>query len=146
MEQVRRVWWLSVWTAVAVLILGVAAFAQMPAECVVTGPGNVVNPTRVCFEVSPDHDALDRYDLDLIDPAGGIVNTINMGVPVPVETEDGSRWVNWPNLNVMPTMFGVGYHAVLRAVANLASSPDSDDSNLWDRAPGRPGGALRVVE
>ena len=130
------------------IVLAVAspAWAQAPPECALPAPGagNAVNPTRVCFEVSPDHDLLDHYDFDIIDPSGSIVNTLNMGLPAPVLTGDGTRWISWPNLNVQPTSFGVGYTAVVRAVAALAMSPNSDVSNPWDRVAGRPGGP-RVV-
>ena len=133
-------------TTLAIWGFAAAALAQPPPECVLPAPGagNVVNPTRVCFQVSPDHDVLDRYDLDLIDPGGFVVNTINMGLPSPVLTGDGTRWVSWDDLNVQPTSFGVGYTAVARAVGADAASPNSDVSNAWDRVPGRPGGP-RVV-
>lgn len=130
-----------------VFLAGVTpARAQAPPECALPAPGagNVVNPTRVCFEVSADHDSLDSYAFDIIDPGGTVIQTIDMGLPTPVLTGEGTRWISWPNLNVMPTTFGVGYTSVVRAVAASAVSPDSDVSNLWDRTPGRPGGP-RVV-
>ncbi len=129
-----------------ITVTATTAAAQAPPECDLPAPGagNVVNPTRVCFAVSPDHDLLDRYDFDIVDPSGTTVNTINMGLPAPVLTADGTRWISWPNLNVMPTTFGVGYTSVVRAVAASAVSPDSDVSNPWNRTPGRPGGP-RVV-
>lgn len=144
LDRARGACWMTLSVLSLTLALAAVSFGQMPAECVGDG-SRVVNPTRVCFEASPDHDAIDRYDLDLIDPLGVVVNTINIGVPPAPVTPDGTRWVSWPGLNVQPTAFGVGYHGVLRAVAAMANSPDSNDSNLWDRAPGRPGGSPRFA-
>lgn len=125
--------------------LPVSAQAPSPdCDLPAPGAGNVTNPTRVCFQVLAEHDMLDRYDLDIINPQGNLDQTINMGLPPAPTTADGTRWVNWANLNVMPRAFGVGYTSVVRAVAGTASSVDSIVSNNWDRSPGRPGGP-RIV-
>ncbi len=136
------------WIITALFLLVAApALAQAPSpDCDLPAPGagNAVNPTRVCFQVNDEHDMLDRYDLDIINPSGTLDQTINMGLPPAPTTADGTRWVNWNNLNVMPRAFGVGYTSVVRAVAGTAESADSIVSNNWDRAPGRPGGP-RIV-
>ena len=134
---------------VAILILGsvLVAYAQPPAECALPAAGepNVTNPTRVCFEVSPDHDTIDGYALDLVRDDGSIAQTIDMAKPTPVLTGDGTRWVSWPNLNVMPRAFGE-YTSYVRAYGGGVSGPDSTVSNTWDRSPGPPSSAPRIVE
>lgn len=147
MNPFQRTILLLVLTTVCIWGFAASALAQAPPECALPAPGagNVQNPTRVCFEVSPDHDMLDSYALDLIDPLGTTQQTIDMGLPTPVLTGDGTRWVSWPNLNVMPRSFGAGWKSVVRSIAMGAIGPDSLDSNFWDRVPGPPGGRPRVV-
>lgn len=128
-----------------VLLLATSAAAQAPPECQLPASGNVANPSRVCFEASPDHDSIDSYALDLYSADGTLVNTLDMGKPGATTTADGSRWVVWNNLNVMPTTFGNGYFARARSIANGATGPDSEDSNAWDRVPGPPSGNPRLV-
>ena len=119
---------------VVVSVAGVAS-AQAPPECV--GGGVPSNPTRVCFIASEDHDDVDSYALDLYAAGGALVQTIDMGLPLPVTTANGERWVSWGDLNVMPVVFGQ-YFARARAIAAGVSGESSEDSNLFDRVPGRP--------
>lgn len=130
----------------AFLLVAVPAFAQAPSpECDLPAPGagNVTNPTGVCFIASFDHMDIDHYELDLVSSSGAIMQTINMGKPVPQNTPNGEQWVVWQNLNVMPVQFGT-YTSVARSVGDGVTGPASDPSNFWDREPGRPGGP-RVV-
>lgn len=128
---------------------GISAFAQPPSpDCDIPAPGagNVVNPTGVCFQASPDHNDIDSYALDLVDSSGVVVQTIDMGKPLPVNTPNGEQWVVWlGNLNVMPVSFGT-YTSIARSIGNGVTGPPSVPSNFWDREPGRPGGPRVVAE
>jgi hypothetical protein len=132
--------------ALVIVLFAIPALAQPPSpECDLPPAGTVVqNPTRVCMEVSPDHDAIDGYAADLVDDAGAVIQTIDMGLPAPTTTGDGSRWIIWSNLNVMPHAFG-SYTTVVRAYAGGVSGPNSEVSNTWDRTPGPPSRPPRVV-
>ena len=124
---------------VALLLLPASVAAQAPPECAVPAE-NPVNPTRVCFIASSDHPIIDAYALDIFDMGGGLINTIDLGLPTP----DANNWISWDMLNVMPVGFGL-YFCEVRALGGGVSSSPSDPSNNWDRAPGRPGGPVSVV-
>lgn len=137
-------------TAVVALLLvnTLPVFAQAPSpDCDLPPAGvTVMNPTRACFEVSPDHATIDGYAIDLVRESDDTVaQTIDMGKPASQATPDGTEWVIWNGLNVMPRSFGT-YYSNIRAYAGGVSGPDSVSSNDWDRAPGRPGGPPRVVK
>ena len=121
---------------IALLLINTVPASAQPVECQ-TPPADheVSNPTGVCFQVPADHPNIDNYVLDIIDDQGGLVNTIDLGKPAP----DGNGWVYYNQLNVMPQSFG-SYTSFVRSVAGGVSSVNSNESSIWDRIPGPPGG------
>lgn len=93
----------------------------------------VKNPSRVLFVVSLDHDQVTSYEMDIKRVSDNVViQVINLGKPVP--DAQGNVSVN---INVQPVTFGT-YYVTLRALAGEISSDDSEKSNDWERAPGKP--------
>ena len=95
----------------------------------------VINPTGVEFTASLDHSAISSYEIGWflgaeIDP----VSMLDIGKPAP----DASNLCKVA-INVMPPPFNQ-YTAKIRAKAGAVYGEWSDPSNLFFRAPGKPGG------
>jgi len=92
---------------------------------------NVKNPTLITF-TSSDWDRVDRHELDIIRTSDNtIVQTLTDNGPY--TSQDISV-----SINVQPVAFGE-YTFVARACApTVGCSINSEQSNLWDRAPGKP--------
>jgi hypothetical protein len=120
----------SVVALIAFVIVPVTANAQTP---------NVKNPSAVEFIASPDHTALQSYEMDILRPDGTVLQTISLGKPVPAATTN----LITASLNVQPIAFGVGYSVRVRAVAAGPSVSEWTNSlNKFDRAPGPPSNAV----
>lgn len=92
----------------------------------------IKNPSGVSF-TSPDHDMVDNYEIDIVRVSDGVViQTIQGGHPA----ADASGTVT-VTFNIQPIAFGE-YRVVVRAVAGTQKSDNSDPSEVWSRAPGRP--------
>jgi len=113
------------WLIVVALLLcsGVAA-AQTP---------DVNNPSAVTFTPSTDHATVDSYELDILRPDATVLQTLNLGKPVP----DGTNTCTAP-VNVQPIAFGAGYSMRLRAKAGTAVSDYTVSLNKFNRVPGPP--------
>jgi hypothetical protein len=94
---------------------------------------DVQNPRSVEFTASPDHALIDSYELDILRPDGTVLQTLNIGKPVP----DSTNVCNAP-VNVQPVAFATGYSMRLRARAGTAVSTDTVSVNKFDRVPGPP--------
>ena len=92
----------------------------------------VKNPSGVTF-VSPDHDTITNYEVDIvIASTGSVLTTIVAG-----KGTLSNGVVTLP-LNVQPIVFGT-YTLRVRAVASpTLKSDDSDASDPWERVPGAP--------
>jgi hypothetical protein len=110
-------------STIVALLVSTSAMAQ-------TAP--VKNPTLVVFRCSSDHDLHTGHEMDIVATNGQVIQTLSLGTATP----DAAGDVRLP-INVQPIAFGV-YTARVRAVAGAAKSFDSDPSNVWERAPGRP--------
>ncbi len=115
------------------VLLPITAIAQAPPECALPFT-NPVNPTTVCFIAPADHDSLTGYMLDIIDPLGNMLQSIDMGKPA----IDVNGWVMWEELNIMPKVYGRNYTSIVRAVVGAISSTPSLPSNAWDSLPLEP--------
>jgi hypothetical protein len=96
-------------------------------------PVPVVNPTFVTVPSCPDHDQDTGHDIDILDTAGVVTQTIAGGDPG--AAANGS--VTFA-INVQPVKFGA-FTFVVRATAAGIKSPNSPASDPWHRAPGAPG-------
>lgn len=108
--------------ALGLLSIGVIIYAQTTAD--------VDNPTGVTFVASTDHAVIDGYDIDIVNPQGTVIQTINAGKPTP----NASNIVTVP-LNVQPIAFGDGYTVVVRARAGSVSSTGTVSVNKFNRKP-----------
>lgn len=95
----------------------------------------VTNPTHVSFTASVDHAVIDGYELDILRPDGSVLQTLNLGKPVP----DAGNLCT-VDLNVQPVAFGLGYSVQVRAKAGSIASENAPSVNTFDRRPGKPGG------
>jgi len=113
------------WLIVVALLLcsGVAA-AQTP---------DVNNPSAVTFTPSTDHATVDSYELDILRPDATVLQTLNLGKPVP----DATNTCTAP-VNVQPIAFGSGYSMRIRAKAGTAASDYALSLNKFNRVPGPP--------
>jgi hypothetical protein len=115
-------------------IKGVAARAisgiEAPMQAV-----PVKNPTTVTVPNCPDHDQDTGHEIDILDGAGVVVQTIAAGDPPAV-----SGAVTFA-INIQPVKFG-DYTVVVRATAGAVKSPNSPASDVWQRSPGAPGKAI----
>jgi hypothetical protein len=112
------------------LIFALAVLAPMQE------PPPPVNPTRVEF-VCPDHDADDQHELKVIRIEGTnkvVITTLLLGDP---PYSDPATQTVEAVLNVQPIAFGQ-YVATVNAIAGGIKSPDSEESNVFVRAPGGP--------
>ncbi len=94
---------------------------------------DVKNPSAVEFMPSTDHALMDSYELDILRPDSTVLQTLNIGKPVP----NASNIATAP-INVQPIAFGVGYSVRLRAVAGTSRSDYTVSLNKFERAPGGP--------
>lgn len=107
----------------AVLLFATAVSAQT----------RIQNPSGLSFTASPDHATLTNYEADLVRVSDtSVVQTLNIGKPTP----DANGVCSVP-LNVQPVAFG-SYVVVMRSVAGGVKGPDSQPSEVFDRAPGAP--------
>ena len=93
------------------------------------------NPTVVEF-FCQDHDRDDQHELKILQVVGTnrvIITTILLGDP-PIDPVDG---LVRTTINVQPIAFGQ-YVATVNAIAGTDKSADSDESNLFERSPGKP--------
>jgi len=95
---------------------------------------NIRNPTGYEFTASTDHTLIDRYDLDILNAAGTVIQTLNIGKPTP----NGTGLITGA-LNVQPITFGAGYSIQVRAIVGTVASDNAVSSNKFDRVPGKPG-------
>lgn len=109
------------------------AFASDGSAEVVQSVPDVDNPGGVGFTASPDHAAIDSYELDILRPDGTVLQTLSLGKPVP----DANNFCTAP-LNVQPVKFGTGYSLRVRALAGGAASPYALSENKFNRVPGSP--------
>ena len=98
-------------------------------------PGLVKNPTKVEFDC-PDHAVDTGHEMDIINAAGTVLQTLSLGDPAMVAGK-----VVAP-INVQPIAFGA-YTAKVRVVVQPASGPpvkseDSGPSNVWERTAMQP--------
>jgi len=111
---------------VVVLVLGtVGVRAQGPPK----------NPSQIAF-FCPDHDRDDQHEIDVVRVSDGVVIATLLGGDPPLT---GTEVV--VDINVQPVAFG-SYRIVVRAVAGTLRSANSDPSEVWERAPGRPSGIV----
>jgi hypothetical protein len=107
-----------------VLMFASGAYAQTP---------DVNNPSAIAFTASADHSGIDSYEVDILRPDGSVLQTLNIGKPVP----DASNTCTAP-LNVQPIAFANGYSVRLRAKAGTAVSDYAVSENKFNRVPGSP--------
>jgi hypothetical protein len=92
----------------------------------------VTNPRAVIFQC-PDHAKDTGHEIDIINAAGVVVQTITAGDPA----EDAAGDVEI-GFNVQPMGFG-SYTVKVRATFGAMRSLDSEPSVVWERVPGKPG-------
>lgn len=88
------------------------------------------NPRAVVFQC-PDHAQDTAHELDIVDSAGVVIQTIQGGDPPAAANGDVTIAIN-----VQPIAFGV-YTVRVRAVAGSLKSVDSDPAT-FARVPGKP--------
>lgn len=98
-----------------------------------TPPPDVDNPSAVTFTPSPDHAAIESYELDIVRPDGTVLQTLNIAKPTPDATNTCTA-----NINVQPVAFGTGYWVQIRAKAGTAQSESVVSLNKFNRKPGGP--------
>ena len=95
----------------------------------------IKNPTAVAF-TCPDHARDDQHEIDIVRVSdGAVIQTILGGDPDEVSGEVTVA------INVQPVAFGQ-YQVIVRAVAGLLKSDNSNPSAIWERTPGRPSGVV----
>jgi hypothetical protein len=104
----------------AALLVATAAAAQ-----------TVKNPTKAIF-TSPDAANVTGYELDIINEAGAVVQTMTFPA-TPADPQGEVTLV----INVQPVNFGK-YTSVVRAIYQAVKSINSNTSDVWERAPGQP--------
>lgn len=120
---------------VIALLLGTCALAAavMPSPAAMQVPADVNNPTAVAFTPSTDHALVDSYEVDILRPDGTVLQTLNVGKPVPDATNTVTATVN-----VQPIAFANGYSMRVRARAGTAASDPALSLNKFNRVPGAP--------
>lgn len=111
-------------TLVVLSVLLVASAAQAQTT--------VKNPTKAIFNPGADAASVTGYELDIINAAGAVVQTLTF----PAQTPDAQGEVTL-TFNVQPIGFGA-YTAVVRNVYQAIKSINSNVSDVWERAPGQP--------
>jgi P pilus assembly chaperone PapD len=114
--------------------------AMLPAVGLAQEPAVPVNPTRVEFDCV-DHDRDTQHELKILQTNGTnrvLITTILLGDPA--KEPDGKVRTT---INVQPIAFGE-YVARVNAIAVSSTgatlrSADSEESNVFIRAPGGPG-------
>jgi hypothetical protein len=114
--------------AAIVILLGLLSLAAS-----VSAQAPINNPTTIGF-TCPDHAQDDGHRVEIVSPAGVVVQTLDIGDPA--ANASGEVIVD---LNVQPIAFGAGYTFRVRALAGTVSSDPSAPSTAWNRIPGRPG-------
>ncbi len=89
------------------------------------------NPSAIAF-TCPDHATDTGHEVDIINAAGVVIQTIQGGDPA--ATAQGEVIIP---LNLQPVAFGA-YTIKVRATAGAIESLDSAASDVWQRAPGSP--------
>lgn len=117
------------WLLAFLLVLAIPSLSAAQ-----TTPQNI---TAVVFNPSADHDTIARYDIEIVKMTDGIViQTINGGKPAPDANNDIII-----TLNVQPITFA-RYVVRVRSVAVVDGQeirgPQSEPSEVWERAPGAP--------
>lgn len=98
----------------------------------VQNPTIVQNPTLVKFQC-PDHAQDTAHEIDIVNVAtGAVVQTLSLGDPAP----DAQGFIVF-NVNVQPIAHG-NYTIRARSVTGAVKSPNSPDSDVWERSPGPP--------
>jgi len=129
------------------LLLLLALLPLLAACAVAAAPQNPTNPTTLEFTVSADDTALDhgilivtRYDLEIVNAAGGIVVTQSLGKPTPVAgvaTFNGLA----PLLTALPPGTYTARVAAVGPGGTTRSLPSSPFA-VAVRAPGAPGSVV----
>ena len=126
-------WWFAQLLAWGLLV---GTFLVL-SPVLVHGQQPVPNPTGAEFTPSPDHAAIDSYQIGyFLAGAAEPTTLVDLGKPVP----DAGNLCQAP-INVMPLTFG-DYTAKIRARVGTVWSEWSDPSNPFARIPGRPGGPV----
>lgn len=115
-----------------VIVLAAVLVASLVAVALYA-QGNIRNPSAVQFTASLDQATIDSYDLDILRPDGTVLQTINLGKPVP----DATGTITAP-LNVQPIAFNIGYSVRVAARAGQTLSDYAVSTNKFDRVPGSP--------
>jgi hypothetical protein len=110
--------------AAALLLITATLYAQ----------SDVNNPTGIEFTASTDHAGIDSYEVDILRPDESVLQTLNIGKPVP----DASNTIT-ATINVQPIAFATGYSVRVRARAGTAVSDYAVSINKFNRVPGGPG-------
>lgn len=98
----------------------------------VQNPTIVRNPTIVKFQC-PDHAQDSGHEIDIVNATtGAVVQTLSLGDPAP----DAQGFIVF-NVNVQPIAHG-NYIVRARSISGAVKSPDSPDSDVWERSPGGP--------
>jgi len=111
-----------------------ATASVVASWCLVAVPASgqlVRNPTAVLF-TCPDHARDTDHEIDIVrESDGAVMQTILGGDPPEVNGEVVVV------MNVQPIAYGA-YRVVVRAVAGVFTSDNSDPSPLWERTPAQP--------
>jgi hypothetical protein len=94
----------------------------------------VSNPRAVEFECA-DHGSDTGHEIDILDSANVVIQTIQGGDPAPIGIQNGLPLVRI-SINVQPIAFG-NYTVKVRAVAGTLKSVDSLPAS-FTRVPGQP--------
>ena len=119
------------WLRILIVLLG--GWLCMTGSAAAQSVPDVNNPTAVTFAPSVDHSQVSSYELDILRPDTTVLQTLNLGKPVP----DGTNTCT-ANINVQPVAFGAGYSVRVRAVAGTAFSDYAVSVNKFNRVPGGP--------
>ena len=123
-------WYLLFAFAFLFLIAGNASAQAAPIQ----------NPGLVVFTPSPDHAVITSYKVEIINAAGAVLQTLDIGKPAPCVTACPTGVAVGEAsaaINVQPITFGT-YTVVMRSVAGGITGPPSPASDAWERAPGAP--------
>ena len=123
--------WLTV--SLRILIVSLGTLLCIAGNAAAQLPADVNNPSAVAFTASADHTLVDSYELDILRPDGTVLQTLNLGKPVP----DSTNTCTAP-INVQPIAFASGYSVRVRAKAGTAVSDYAVSQNKFNRVPGAP--------
>jgi hypothetical protein len=114
-------------------LVAFVALLALPSMVQAQTAPDVNNPSAVTFTASIDHAKVESYDVLIIRPTGAILQTLNVGKPVPDATNTCTV-----QLNVQPIDFGIGYTLRVVAKAGTATSDPANSENKFNRIPGPP--------